>query len=103
LLAARCAEIPKLVFGRAGPAAFFAKGVYGFAWFKGQMALSSFPSAYAARVGVAAATLWTITPRYRSTVVLLTLLTTACQVVGRTNFLSDEIAGLAIGICVFGG
>jgi hypothetical protein len=100
-LAAGCAEILKLIFGRTGPKAYLADGVYGFAYLKGSMGLSSFPSAYAASVGAIAAALWMIVPPYRPTVIFLTALAIGCQVVSGSHFLSDQIAGLTIGWCVF--
>jgi membrane-associated phospholipid phosphatase len=100
-LAAGCAAILQPIFGRTGPNAHLADGVYGFAYFSGSMGLSSFPSVYAAGVGAIAAASWAIVPPYRPTVILLTALAVGSQVVSGSHFLGDQLAGLTIGWCAF--
>jgi membrane-associated phospholipid phosphatase len=98
-----CAEVLKGALGRIGPEEYLASGAYGFRHFEfiGNMDRSSFPSEYGALTGVAAATLWVVTPTYRPTVVFLAMLLPASQLAIGTHFLSDIIAGIAIGIFVF--
>ena len=105
VLAILCVEIVKPVLDRISIDEYLATGSYGFRFltFTGRTHLSSFPSEYGAIAGVAAAALWLIAPVYRPTVIALGMLLPGCQVITATDFLSDVIAGLAIGIINFLG
>ena len=93
----------KLIFGRSGPSDYLTVGTYGFHYFQGKLAVSSFPSVFCAGAGAAAATFWVIAPSYRLTIILLSLLGLCSQVATEAVFLSDGLAGFAVGIIVFAG
>lgn len=100
VLAIACVELLKFVFGRIGPQEYVMTGAYGFHYLSTQPG-HSFPSEYGALAGVTSALLWTVTPNYRPTIFLLALLLPSTQFLAGTHFVSDIVAGLAIGALAF--
>jgi membrane-associated phospholipid phosphatase len=96
VLALVCVELLKFLFGRIGPEEYLATGAYGFRYLSVQPG-HSFPSEYGALSGAIAGLLWTMAPTYRPTTLLLALLLPASQLLIGTHFVSDIVAGLAIG------
>ncbi len=102
-IAILCVEIVKITFGRVSLSEYFATGAYGFRYINltRNSDLSSFPSEYGAITASIASSLWRITPSYRSTIILLTIILTGSQLIAGTNFASDMVAGIASGIIAF--
>lgn len=87
----------KYVFGRARFNALMLRGEYGFYFFEGGYDFSSFPSGHAntaLAVSVALACLW---PRGRRLFLLAGVLLASSRVVLTAHYLSDAVAGGALG------
>jgi lipid A 4'-phosphatase len=90
-------DILKVVFGRARPKLLFIDGSYGFAWGAWQSDHWSFPSGHATTIVALATALYLLWPRGLPLYVLAALLVAASRVVIDAHYLSDVIAGAAIG------
>lgn len=98
ILALACVELLKFVFGRIGPEEYLATGAYGFHYLNLSVEPGhSFPSEYGALAGAIAGLVWTMAPTYRPTIFVLALLLPGSQILIGTHFVSDIVAGLAIG------
>jgi lipid A 4'-phosphatase len=91
------ADLVKLVAGRARPKLLFADGIYGFTWGASQADYWSFPSGHAATVAALALALYLLWPRGAALYAAAALLVAASRVIIGAHYLSDVIAGAAIG------
>jgi len=98
-----CVEIVKVTFCRVNVREYLTVGAYGFRYpaFANNPDLSSFPSEYGAISGTIAASLCKMIPSYRPTITLIVVILTGGQLVTGTDFVSDILSGLAIGISSF--
>ncbi len=90
----------KSLFGRCRPSQFFKLDEYGFRWFQTDRRYTSFPSGHSTDVFAAAALLWVMFPRWRPVWAAWALLMAASRVVSQNHYLSDTIAGAALGATV---
>jgi membrane-associated phospholipid phosphatase len=98
ILALACVELLRFVFGRIGPEEYLATGAYGFQYLSlGVEPSRSFPSEYGVLAGAIAGLVWPMAPTYRPTIFVLALLLPGSQILVGTHFVSDIVAGLAIG------
>jgi len=91
------ADLVKLIAGRARPKLLFADGIYGFTWGASQADYWSFPSGHAATVAALALALYLLWPRGAALYAAAALLVAASRVIIGAHYLSDVIAGAAIG------
>lgn len=94
------ADLLKILIGRARPKLLFADGTYDFTWFGLRADHWSFPSGHATTVAAAAAALWCLWPRPLWLYAAAAALVAISRVVTGQHFLSDVIAGAAIGVVV---
>lgn len=97
----------KMVFGRYWAATFTCHNpslldnhVYGFNWLKQSSAYASFPSGHASMIFAFSTSLWFLFPRLRTLWVLIATLVLIGQIGMYYHFVSDIIAGAALGFMV---
>ena len=90
-------DIAKTIFGRARPKLLFLGGTYGFTWGAGQADYWSFPSGHATTMGALATALTLLWPRLFPAYAIAALLVGASRVIIGAHYLSDVIAGAAVG------
>lgn len=94
----------KAVFGRAwantfvcNNPSFLQNHVYGFHWFADSSSFGSFPSGHATAISAFSTSMWFLFPRFR----ILWCALAGCVFIGQVgmyyHFLSDAIAGIALG------
>lgn len=88
----------KPLFNRDRPEAYLLHQVYEFRWFSRVPAVGSFPSGHAAQIASIASVLWILYPRWRFAYVLAVLVVAVALILAERHFLSDIIAGTAVGI-----
>lgn len=97
-------NILKTVFARYWPSTFICNNpslienhVYGFNWFHKDVRLTSFPSGHASFIFSCSVSLWLLFPRLRWLWSLLTAMVMIGQIGMYYHFVSDVIAGAALG------
>jgi lipid A 4'-phosphatase len=93
-------DLLKILVGRTRPKLLFAAGTYDFAWFGLRADDWSFPSGHAATAAAVAAALWCLWPRPLLLYVFAAALVALSRVVTGAHYLSDVIAGAAIGMVI---
>jgi lipid A 4'-phosphatase len=94
------ADLLKVVVARTRPKLLFASGAYDFTWFGFRADHWSFPSGHATTAAALMAALWCLWPRPLWLYVAAAALVAASRVITGQHFLSDVVAGAAIGIVV---
>jgi lipid A 4'-phosphatase len=94
------ADLIKIIVARTRPKLLFADGAYGFTWFGLRADHWSFPSGHAATAAALMAALWCLWPRPIWIYVAAAALVAMSRVITGQHFLSDVVAGAAIGIGV---
>jgi lipid A 4'-phosphatase len=90
-------DLAKVTFGRARPKLLFLDGIYGFTWGATRADLWSFPSGHATTIVALTTALWLLWPRALPAWLLAALLVCASRVIITAHYLSDVIAGAAVG------
>ena len=93
-------DVLKILVGRTRPKLLFADGTYDVTWFGLRADHWSFPSGHAATAAALMTALWCLWPRPLWLYVAGAALVAASRVITGQHFLSDVIAGAAIGIIV---
>ncbi len=89
----------KRLFGRETPDEFLKTGVDAFHWFQGGP-MNAFPSGHAVQI-VSVGTVFLLGyPRYRAAWLVLMVIGLIALVLGNWHFVSDVLAGSAVGACV---
>lgn len=91
------ADLIKVVAGRTRPKLLFLSGIDHFAWFGFQADYWSFPSGHATTAAALMLGLWYVWPRWAPLYAAVAILIAAARVVICAHYLSDAVAGLAIG------
>jgi lipid A 4'-phosphatase len=94
------ADLLKVIFGRARPKLLFLDGTYGFAWGATQADHWSFPSGHATTIAALATALYLLWPRGLPLYLVAAALVTASRFIIGAHYLSDALAGAALGCCV---
>lgn len=94
------ADIVKIVVGRTRPKLLFASGTYDFTWFGLRADHWSFPSGHATTIAALMTALWCLWPRPLWLYVAAAGVVAASRVVTGQHYLSDVIAGAALGVAV---
>lgn len=94
------ADLLKVVVGRTRPKLLFDGGTYDFTWFGFRADHWSFPSGHATTVAALMAALWCLWPRPLWLYVAGAALVAASRVITGQHYLSDVVAGVAIGVVV---
>jgi membrane-associated phospholipid phosphatase len=90
----------KCFTGRARPELLFTQNLYGFTFFKWAQPFESFPSGHACTIGALCGALACFYPRWSFPLMAVGFLLAFSRVVLTFHFLSDIIAGLALGLLV---
>jgi len=91
-------DLLKIAIGRTRPKLLFADGIYDFTWFGLRADHWSFPSGHAATAAALMTALWCLWPRPLWLYVAGAALVAASRVITGQHFLSDVVAGAAIGV-----
>ncbi|HTW50710.1 MAG TPA: phosphatase PAP2 family protein [Stellaceae bacterium] len=94
------ADLLKIVVGRTRPKLLFDGGAYDFTWFGFRADHWSFPSGHATTAAALMAALWCLWPRPVWLYVALAALVAASRVITGQHYLSDVVAGAAVGVVV---
>ena len=94
------ADLLKVIFGRARPKLLFLDGTYGFAWGATQADHWSFPSGHATTIAALATALYLLWPRGLPLYLVAAVLVAASRFIIGAHYLSDTLAGAALGCCV---
>jgi lipid A 4'-phosphatase len=94
------ADVLKILVGRTRPKLLFADGTYDFTWFGLRADHWSFPSGHAATAAALMTALWCLWPWPLWLYVAGAALVAASRVITGQHFLSDVVAGAAIGVIV---
>jgi lipid A 4'-phosphatase len=94
------ADLLKIIVGRTRPKLLFVDGTYDFTWFGLHADHWSFPSGHATTAAALMAALWCLWPRPLWLYVAAAALVAASRVITGEHFLSDVVAGAAIGVIV---
>ncbi|UDL95096.1 phosphatase PAP2 family protein [Lichenihabitans sp. PAMC28606] len=92
------AQVIKHLVGRARPTLMEAFGAYHFDILSMKASLASFPSGHAATVFSVAIALGALAPRWRIALLLLATLVAVSRVAVEAHYVSDVVAGAALGI-----
>jgi len=94
------ADLLKFIFGRARPKLLLHNGIYGFEPFQHifDHAWQSFPSGHSATALSAALSLSLLLPRFQPVFIIVAFIIAASRVVLCQHYLSDIVAGSALGI-----
>jgi lipid A 4'-phosphatase len=92
------ADAVKIIVARTRPKLLFASGTYDFTWFGFRADHWSFPSGHATTAAALMTALWCLWPKPLWLYVAAAALVAASRVVTGEHFLSDVIAGAAIGV-----
>ncbi|HML10811.1 MAG TPA: phosphatase PAP2 family protein [Stellaceae bacterium] len=92
------ADLLKIVIGRTRPKLLFDGGAYGFSWFGFRADHWSFPSGHATTIAALMTALWCLWPRPLWLYVAAAVMVAASRVITDQHYLSDVIAGAAIGV-----
>ncbi len=100
-------NILKVIFSRYWTSTFICNNlslvknhVYGFNWFAGSEQMASFPSGHASFIFAFSVSLWYLFPKLRFLSALLAILVVVGQIAMYYHFVSDVIAGIALGSLV---
>ena len=93
-------DLLKILVGRTRPKLLFADGTYDVTWFGLRADHWSFPSGHAATAAALMTALWCLWPRPLWLYVAGAALIAASRVITGQHFLSDVVAGAAIGVLV---
>lgn len=93
-------NILKTIFGRFRPTMFFTEKLYGFDWFHTTFTMTSFPSGHSATALGAWLAFAMIFPKYRIPLLLIGIMIASTRIILTAHYLSDVIAGSAVGIAV---
>ncbi len=96
-LSGLAADLIKVVAGRTRPKLLFAANIDHFAWLGVRADYWSFPSGHATTAAALMLGLWYLWPRYAPVYAALAVLVAAARVIICAHYLSDAVAGLAIG------
>jgi membrane-associated phospholipid phosphatase len=91
------ADLVKVAAGRTRPKLLFLMGLDHFAWFGFQADYWSFPSGHATTAAALMLGLWYLWPRWAPLYAAVAILIAAARVIICAHYLSDAVAGLAIG------
>lgn len=94
------ADLLKVVVARTRPKLLFESGAYDFTWFGFRADHWSFPSGHATTAAALMAALWCLWPRPFWLYVAAAALVAASRVITGQHFVSDVVAGAAIGVVV---
>jgi len=94
------ADLLKVVVGRTRPKLLFDGGAYDFTWFGFRADHWSFPSGHATTAAALMAALWCLWPRPVWLYIAGAALVAASRVITDQHYLSDVVAGAAIGVGV---
>jgi lipid A 4'-phosphatase len=94
------ADLLKIVVGRTRPKLLFDGGAYDFTWFGLRADHWSFPSGHATTAAALMTALWCLWPRPLWLYVAAAALIAASRVITGQHYLSDVVAGAAIGVGV---
>jgi lipid A 4'-phosphatase len=94
------ADLLKVIFGRARPKLLFLDGTYGFTWGATQVDHWSFPSGHATTIAAVATALYLLWPRGLPLYLAAAALVVASRFIIGAHYLSDALAGAALGCCV---
>ncbi|MGZ8547647.1 MAG: phosphatase PAP2 family protein [Sulfuricurvum sp.] len=90
----------KPIFGRFRPEMFFTEHLYGFSWFEISFHINSFPSGHSATALGAWLAFALIFPKYKIPFLLIGILIASTRIIITAHYLSDVLAGSAIGIAI---
>jgi membrane-associated phospholipid phosphatase len=96
-------DLLKIILGRTRPKLLFADGSYDFTWFGWRADHWSFPSGHAATAAALMTALWCLWPRPFWLYVAGAALVAVSRVITDQHYLSDVLAGAAIGVLVARG
>jgi lipid A 4'-phosphatase len=91
------ADLIKVIAGRTRPKLLFLSGVDHFGWLRFQADYWSFPSGHATTAAALMLGLWYLWPRWAPLYAAVAILIAAARVIICAHYLSDAVAGLAIG------
>jgi lipid A 4'-phosphatase len=91
------ADVIKVAAGRTRPKLLFASGIDQFTWFGFRADHWSFPSGHATTAAALMLGLWYLWPRHAPVYAAIAVLIAAARVIICAHYLSDTVAGLAIG------
>ena len=94
------ADLLKVIFGRARPKLLFVDGSYGFTWGATQADHWSFPSGHATTIAAVATALYLLWPRGLPLYLVAAALVVASRFIIGAHYLSDALAGAALGCFV---
>lgn len=100
LLSGVCAQTLKYLLGRARPVLLQDVGAFSFAPLSFDLRYTSFPSSHATTMGAVAMVGTFLAPRYRAYVFGLAGVVALAKVLDGSAYISDAIAGLALGVGV---
>lgn len=90
----------KVIFGRFRPTLYFKEHLYGFDWFHTAHPMVSFPSGHSATAMGAWVAFALLLPKYRIPLILTGVMLASTRMILTAHYLSDVIAGSAIGIAL---
>lgn len=93
-------NLVKPIFGRFRPNMYFAENLYGYNWFEFSYSMNSFPSGHSATALGAWLAFAMIFPKYRIFLLIIGIIIASTRIIVTAHFLSDVIAGSAVGIGV---
>jgi membrane-associated phospholipid phosphatase len=93
-----CADMLKLVFGRARPHLWIEQGIYTFRPLTNSLDFSSFPSEEATVAAAMATTFSVLMPAYRPTFLLVATVVALSPIMIGMHYPSDAIAGALVGL-----
>jgi undecaprenyl-diphosphatase len=96
-LSGLASDVVKVLVGRARPWVLFRKGAYGYWPLQLNVDYQSFPSGHTSCVFALAFSLGVIAPRYRAPLLLAALLVSFTRIITGAHYLSDVVAGAALG------
>jgi membrane-associated phospholipid phosphatase len=102
LLAGLSGTALKVAFGEPVTDLSLALGNHDFTWFRLSAEWHAFPSGHAMTVGAVVATAWSLRLRWRTAIAAAGLFVAASRFIIAVHFVSDVVAGLALGaLCAF--
>lgn len=91
-------ELLKPLFGRLVPSVYITSGRYGFHWFHHGYRVGAFPSGHSTEAAAMLSVAWMYYPRWRWAYVAMMACLALALMLGQWHYLSDIIAGTALGI-----
>lgn len=93
-------EVFKPIFGRIVPSIYLETGQHGFHWFRHASGFGAFPSGHSTEAAALLSIAWAYYPRWRWAFAGLMAVLALALMLGQWHFLSDILAGTAVGILV---